>query len=79
MTVSQIWEMFKEYILPSVTRAYEMDGIPDKPARREAWNNYVESLRVDGTISYSAAENMDHPDELETYFLPYSKICQTTV
>ena len=42
---------FEEHVLPHIIEAYEQDGIPDWPARREAWNNWTDSLCKDGQIS----------------------------
>ena len=54
---------FLEYILPSVKRQYERDGVPDPPARREAWNNWTDSLCKDGCITPRQYEEWDQPDE----------------
>jgi len=66
MTRNQVWQQFKTDILPHIKKTYERDGIPDKPARREAWNNYVDSLAQDGLVSYDDADNWSHPRGLET-------------
>ena len=42
---------FKENILPFIKKRYEQDGRIDYPARREAWNNYTDSLCKDGKIT----------------------------
>ena len=44
-------ERFKEHVLPYVREAYEADGVPDWPARREAWNNFTDLLCKDYEIS----------------------------
>ena len=48
-------------ILPCIQREHEQDGIPDIPARSEAWNNWTDSLCKSGVISDWQYENWDHP------------------
>ena len=47
----QAVEQFDTELLPMIKLMYEQDGIPDWPARREAWNNWTDSLCKDGVIS----------------------------
>jgi hypothetical protein len=54
-------ETFTTEILPMIQEAYEQDGQPDWPARREAWNNWTDSLACDGQISDWQAHNWGHP------------------
>ena len=61
MTFDQACEQFTDCILPMIQEAYEQDGIPDMPARREAWNNYTDSLACDEQISDSQGHNWGHP------------------
>ena len=60
-----LWKDAVEYfnceILACVEKQYEQDGIPDWPARREAWNNWTDSLCKDGQISDWQYENWSHP------------------
>ena len=51
MTWNQAYESFENYVLPYTIEAYEQDGQPDWPARREAWNNWTDGLCKDGEIS----------------------------
>ena len=51
MTFSQACADFNFIVMPFVREQYEQDGIPDWPARREAWNNWTDSLCKDGQIS----------------------------
>jgi hypothetical protein len=51
MTWKQACEDFENHVLPYTIEAYEQDGQPDWPARREAWNNWTDSLCKDGQIS----------------------------
>ncbi len=54
-------ETFTTEILPMIQEQYEQDGIPDMPARREAWCNWVDSLNQNEQISDWQADNWDHP------------------
>jgi hypothetical protein len=54
-------EEFKSLIMPLVQRTYEKDGHVDRPARREAWNNWTDSLCKDGIISDWQYENWSQP------------------
>ena len=65
MTKSEFEEYFKREVLPAVEDRYERDGIPDKPARREEWNNTVDFFIKDGQLPESAG-NWAHPRWLET-------------
>tara|TARA_B100000700_G_scaffold285527_1_gene339603 strand:+ start:125 stop:298 length:174 start_codon:yes stop_codon:yes gene_type:complete len=53
--------MFEFEILPFVKEQYEQDGEIDWPARREAWNNWTDSLCQDGLISDWQYDNWSHP------------------
>lgn len=61
MTKKQALEIFKEEILPVIKENYEQDGIADKIARREAWNNFTDSLCKDGQITLKQYETWDNP------------------
>ena len=52
---------FEENVLPYVREAYEADGIPDWPARREAWNNWTDGLCKDYEISNWQYANWSQP------------------
>ena len=54
-------ETFTTEILPMIQEQYEQDGIPDVPARCEAWNNWIDSLACDGQISDWQVHNWGHP------------------
>jgi hypothetical protein len=64
MTKSEVVEYFKENILPYVREKYESDRIIDTPARREAWNDMVDFLIKDGSVSKSA-EDWGLPSQFE--------------
>ena len=51
MTFADACEYFTNEILPMVREHYEKDGVPDWPARGEAWCNWTDSLCKDGEIS----------------------------
>jgi len=65
MTKAEFAAMFRENMLPMIIAEYEQDGVPDKPARREAWNNTVDAYIRDGLLPKSAG-NWTHPSWLET-------------
>jgi len=50
---------YEEEILPLIVEVYEQDGIIDRPARNEAYANFVDSLCQDGEISEYLAANID--------------------
>ena len=54
-------QQFEFEILPMVKETYEQDGIPDIPARSEAWNNWTDMLCKDGLISDWQYHNWTHP------------------
>ena len=66
MTKQEFDNIFKEDTLPLIVRAYEQDGIPDKPARREAYNNLTDSYCKNGDITEHQYNNWCIPDHLET-------------
>ncbi len=69
MKKPQFEEYFKENVLPFVIRKYERDGVPDRPARREEWNNTVDFMIKEGQLPESAG-NWTHPNWLETWYPP---------
>jgi hypothetical protein len=52
-------ETFTHTELPAVKAQHEQDGIIDRPARREAWCNWVDYLNKEGRISDYEAANID--------------------
>ena len=66
LTKKQFEDVFREEVLPYVAERYERDGIPDKPARREAWNDAVDAYMRDRRLPENAG-NWGHPRWLETY------------
>ena len=51
LTRKEILAMFKVEVLPYVKEQYEKDGRVDRIARREAFNNFTDSLFKDGMIT----------------------------
>ena len=64
MTKRQFEELFRAELLPHLAKR-ERSGFPDKPGRREAWNNTIDAYIKDGTLP-EAAGNWSHPRWLET-------------
>ena len=52
---------FEEVMMPLLRMIHESDGVPDIPARSEAWNNWTDSLCKDRRISDWQYENWSHP------------------
>mgnify|MGYP001219531659 FL=1 len=65
MTEKQIVEYFEDYILPGIKEVYEQDNIIDGPARREAFNNMVDSLVKNNEITEELANVICLPDNLD--------------
>lgn len=61
MTFEDACAYFEVHILPLVQERWERDGDPDYPARREAWNNWTDSLCKDQEISDWQYNNWSHP------------------
>jgi hypothetical protein len=66
MTKRDFEAMFKRDVIPQIIEAYEQRGVPDRPARREAWNNTVDAYIRAGLLTESAGD-WSHPSWLETY------------
>ena len=58
----EIYREFREWILPDVVERYEQDGIPDYPARREAFSNWLDGEVTDRRYP-SAVLDVDYPSE----------------
>lgn len=61
LTKEQVMQLFRADVLPGIKRQYEKDGVPDKPARAEAWNNFTDMLREEGYISAKAYDTWTCP------------------
>lgn len=61
MTKQQAVAAFMADVLPDVKAQYEQDGVPDWPARSEAWNNYTDALRKDRQITAKQYDTWTHP------------------
>lgn len=66
MTKQQFDQEFKMNDLEVIAKQYESDGIPDRPARREAYNNKVDHYQKEGLISEDDANEWCITDSLET-------------
>ena len=61
MTFADACDYFTNEILPMVREHYEKDGVPDWPARGEAWCNWTDSLCKAQQISDWQYANWSHP------------------
>ena len=61
LTKRQVLANFRIMVLPEVRHRYEQDGRVDVPARREAWNNWVDMLAKNGEITWKQAESWGNP------------------
>jgi hypothetical protein len=61
---SQVDNSFINFLLPEIKQQYEQNGIKDKPARCEAYNNYVDSLQKSGEITEKQANKYCIPNHL---------------
>ena len=66
ITKQQFDQDFKMNDLQVIAEQYESDGIPDRTARREAYNNKVDAYQKDGLISEKKANDWCITDSLET-------------
>lgn len=66
LTQTEVNHYFKQITLEQIAKEYEQDGVPDKPARREAYNNLLDNLHKHGRISDEDVNEWCIPDELET-------------
>ena len=60
-TKQQTERLFKSEVLPSIISQYEQDGKIDKPARRQAWNDFTDMLCKDGQITENQYMNWRQP------------------
>ena len=58
MTKREAVKEFKEHILPGVLKQY---GPKDKPALRQAWNDWTDGLCKDKRITLKQYESWDNP------------------
>ena len=56
---TEMGERFESEVLPHVKAAHEDDGVIDRPARREAWCNFIDSLNKSGELSEYEAHYID--------------------
>ena len=58
-------EYFTTEVLPLIAQHYEQDGIPDRPARREAWNDTVDAMGQARQLESGWGDWDGIPDHLE--------------
>ena len=56
---TELSERFEMEVLPHVKAAHEEDGVIDRPARRESWCNFIDSLNKSGELTEYEAANID--------------------
>ncbi len=61
MTRAEVIAAFRSYVLPHVRAHYEADGVPDWPARSQAWACYTDSLCKAGSITLRQYELWTQP------------------
>lgn len=66
MTKREFDQEFKMNDLKYIAEAYEADGIPDRPARRECYNNKMDAYQKDGVITEEDANEWCISDSMET-------------
>jgi len=66
MTKQQFDQEFKMNDLHEIAKQYERYGVPDRPARREAYNNKVNAYQKEGLITEDDANEWCITDSLET-------------
>ena len=66
MTKQQFDTDFKLNDLKFIAKQNEQDGIPDRPGRRQAYNNKLDRYCRDGLIKKSQANKWCITDSLET-------------
>ena len=66
MNKQQFDKHFKMEVLPLIAEQYESDGVPDRPARREYYNNEMDAFCKDGVITEQQANDWCISDSLET-------------
>jgi len=61
MTKREALARFKKEVLPGIKQQYEKDGVPDIPARCEAWNDWTDGLMKNKEISLRQYEGWENP------------------
>ena len=52
-------EQYECFVLPAVKATYELDGVIDRPARRQEWCNFIDSKNKSGELTDYEAANID--------------------
>lgn len=61
MTKQEAVRIFKRHDMAFIRERYEKDGVPDWPARRDAWNDFTDYLQREGKITMRQYETWTHP------------------
>ncbi len=61
MTKREAIQQFRDYVLPEIKKEHEKDGLIDLPARRQAWNDYIDALQKNGRITVQQAATWTSP------------------
>jgi len=64
MDAQEFEAMFVNEYLPGIVSRYEADGKRDGPARREAWNDLIDSMVKDNVLPLHAMD-WSLPDHLD--------------
>ena len=62
MSKQEAIAQWRETELEAVRQQYEPDNVPDYPARREAWNNWIDGMIKDDLLP-ARSGNWSHPVE----------------
>lgn len=60
-TKKQAVQYYEKEILPEIVNRYELDGVPDIPARRSAWNAFIDSIVQCGHVTEETADRWSKP------------------
>ena len=55
----EMGERYEDEVLPAVKATHELDGVIDRPARRESWCNFIDDLNKSGELTDYEAANID--------------------
>jgi hypothetical protein len=55
----EMGERYEDEVLPAVKATHELDGVIDRPARRESWCNFIDDLNKSGELTEYEASRID--------------------
>ena len=67
MTKAQAEREFCSTFIPAFRREEARSGFPDWPGRRQAWNDWTDSLQRDGRITAKQYDSWGHPRCVESH------------